>query len=371
MSTLVRDIEPPGSDQTVGSIARARLEIALDGLDANGGFRRVVVIDSAENLLQDENLLRDSEFDLALEAVQSRPNPLVKVVLVTQRMPEATTGVAWTDKAVRICLSGLKPPSLREQFAVLDPSDRYGLAALPEKDLRRVHGRLAGSPRLAELLSAVISSDPPGLQIYEVGAWLSSVSASEVHQRLVHLFVERLPAEEQRVAEGLAALGIPAGTDDVIGILEPYVPALRIEPALRSLVATGLVLERRDGRRYLRTVHPHGRGRKPTVHARRGARGDLLQPGPPRHFQGHGAQGPRRASPQTSAAVAFRSMTAAWSPASYGAAPRWARAREPSRPGPPPPTGEAPADTRYEPRAVRTPFSAAGAFSVTPRSVTR
>ncbi|MFQ6200375.1 tetratricopeptide repeat protein [Streptomyces sp. NPDC000405] len=66
------------------------------------------------------------------------------------------------------------------------------------------------------------------------------------------MFVDHLPAEQQRVAEGLAALGIPAGTEAVIGILEPYVPVSQIEPALRALVAAGLVLERRDGHRYLR-----------------------------------------------------------------------------------------------------------------------
>ncbi|MYU11439.1 hypothetical protein GTZ78_12175 [Streptomyces sp. SID8361] len=250
--TLIEDIEPLGSGQAAGPLARARLEIALDGLDATGGFRPVIVIDSAENLLRDGHVLRDSELDLALEAVQARPNLLVKVVFVTQHMPEATTGVAWMEKADHISLSGLKPPSLREHFAVLDPSDTYGLAVLPENDLRRVHGRLAGNPRLAELLSAIISSDPPGLQVHEVGAWLSSVPASEVHQRLVHMFVDRLPVEQQRVAEGLAALGIPVGTEAVIGILEPCVPAPRIEPALRALVTAGLVLERRDGHRYLR-----------------------------------------------------------------------------------------------------------------------
>ncbi|MFE7891838.1 hypothetical protein [Streptomyces sp. NPDC057412] len=252
VTTLIEDIEPPGTGQAAGPFARARLEIALDSLDASDGFRRVIVIDSAENLLRDGHVLSDSELDLALETVQGRPDPLVKIVFVTQHLPEATTGVAWMEKAVHINLSGLQPPWLREHFAVLDPSDRYGLAALPESDLQLVHGRLAGNPRLAELLSAVISSDPPALQIHEVGAWLSSVPASEVHQRLVHMFVDHLPAEQQRVAEGLAALGIPAGTEAVIGILEPYVPAPRIEPALQALVAAGLALERVDGRRYLR-----------------------------------------------------------------------------------------------------------------------
>jgi tetratricopeptide (TPR) repeat protein len=250
--TLIEDIEPPGSGQVAGPSARARLEIALDGLDIGCGIRPVIVLDSAENLLKEGHVLRDSELDLALEAVQSRLRPLVKVVFVTQVIPEATTGVAWTGTACRISLEGLEPPSLREHFAELDPGNRYGLAALPENDLRRIHGRLAGNPRLAELLHALLSSDPPALHAHEVGPWLSSVPATEVHERLAHRFVDHLPAAQQRAAEGLAALGIPVGTDAVIAVLEPYVSAARIEPALRALVAARLVLERRDGRRHLR-----------------------------------------------------------------------------------------------------------------------
>ncbi|MEU4339434.1 hypothetical protein AB0F59_33135 [Micromonospora lupini] len=252
VSTLIEAIEPPGSGHVAGPSARGRLEIALDGLDKAGGIRPVVVLDSAENLLKEGYVLRDSELDLALEAIQGRLHPLVKVVFVTQHMPEATTGVAWTETACRISLEGLEPPSLREHFAELDPGNSCGLAALPDNDLRRIHGRLAGNPRLAELLHAVLSSDPQGLQAREVGLWLSSAPASEVHQRLVHRFLDHLPAEQQRVAEGLAALGIPVCTDAVIGVLGRYVPAARIEPALRALVTAHLVLERRDGRRYLR-----------------------------------------------------------------------------------------------------------------------
>jgi hypothetical protein len=250
--TLIEDIEPPGLGQVAGPSARARLEIAMDALDKAGGIRPVIVLDSAENLLKESHVLRDSELDLALEAVQGRLRPLVKVVFVTQHMPEATTGVAWTGTACRISVEGLEPPSLREHFAELDPGNRYGMAALPDNDLRRIHGRLAGSPRLAELLHAVLSSDPPGLQAHEVGPWLSSVPAREVHQRLVHRFVDHLPAEQQRTVEGMAALGISVRTDAVIGLLEPYVPAARIEPALRALVAARLILERPDGRIYLR-----------------------------------------------------------------------------------------------------------------------
>ena len=99
--------------------------------------------------------------------------------------------------------------------------------------------RLAGNPRFAELLSGIISSVPPGLQVHEIGSWLAAGPASEVHQRLVRMFVDHLPAEYQRVAEGVAALGIPVRTEAVIGALEPYVPASRIEPVLRALVAAG------------------------------------------------------------------------------------------------------------------------------------
>ncbi|WBB93344.1 ATP-binding protein [Verrucosispora sp. WMMC514] len=250
--TLIEDIEPPGSNQVAGPSARARLEIALDSLGKAGDARPVIVLDSAENLLNEDGVLRDSELDLAMEAVQGRLLPVIKVVFVTQRIPAATTGVAWTGTACRIVVDGLEPPSLREHFAELDPDNRHGLSALPENDLRRIHGGLAGSPRLAELLHAILSSDPPGLHSLEVGQWLSSVPANKVHERLVQLFVGNLPIEQQRAAEGLAALGIPVRTDAVIGVLEPYVPAARIEPALRELVTARLILEGRDGRRYLR-----------------------------------------------------------------------------------------------------------------------
>ncbi|MHC5257818.1 tetratricopeptide repeat protein [Streptomyces sp. UC4497] len=251
--TLIEDIEPSGSGQVAGRFARARLEIALDSIEhETEGDLRVIVLDSAENLLKDGHILRDSELDLALEAVQRRSRPLVKVIFVTQHVPAATSGVAWTETACRISLEGLEPPSLREYFAVLDPSAEYGLVDLPEDDLRRIHARLAGNPRLAELLHAVLSSDPPGLQVHEIVAWLSMLSAREVQQRLVRQFVDSLPAEQQRVAESLAVLGIPVGSEAVISILEPYVPAARIEPALRALVAARLVMERRDGCRYLR-----------------------------------------------------------------------------------------------------------------------
>ncbi|MGD6749574.1 AAA family ATPase [Streptomyces sp. BH105] len=248
---LIEDIEPPGSGRVAGPSARARLEMALDSLDP-GDLRPVIVIDSAENLLKDGHTLRDSELDLALESVQRRSHPCVKVVFVTQHVPEATTGVGWAETACQIGLEGLEPLSFREYFAALDPTGKHGLASLPEGDLRRIHGRLAGNPRFAELLHAILSGDPPGLLVHEIGEWLSSPQPTEVHERLVRRFVDQLRPDQQRVAEGLAAIGVPASTETVISVLEPYVPATLIEPAMRSLVAARLVLERRDGRRYLR-----------------------------------------------------------------------------------------------------------------------
>jgi tetratricopeptide (TPR) repeat protein len=249
--TLVGDIEP-GRPRTTGESARARLKMALDDLDKAGGDRPVIVIDAAENLLGAGHVLRDSELDLALEAVQGRLRPSLKVVFVTQEVPQATTGVSWVGTACRIDLEGLEPPSVREHFAELDPGGRHGLAALPESDLRTIHSRLAGNPRLAELLHAVLSSDPPGLPAHEAGPWLSSMPASEVHHRLTHRLVGQLPAEQRLAAKGLAALGIPVRTDAVVAVLEPYLPAAQVEPALRALAAARLVLVRRDGRWGLR-----------------------------------------------------------------------------------------------------------------------
>lgn len=249
---LVEDIEPPGFGQVAGPAARARLEIALDALDKPGRTRPIIVIDAAENLLDGESVLRDAELDLALEAVHGRLRSCIKIVFVTQCLPKATTGSAWIGTACRIDLEGLEQPSVREHFAKLDPGDSYGFASLPENELRSIHGRLAGNPRLAELLHAVLSCDPPGLQVHEVGPWLCSMPANEVHQRLICRLVDYLPLEQRLVAKGLAALGIPVGTDVVVGVLDDYMLPLLIEPALQALTATRLVLEDANGRRYLR-----------------------------------------------------------------------------------------------------------------------
>ncbi|MFJ6070188.1 AAA family ATPase [Streptomyces sp. NPDC093065] len=147
VAALIKDIEPPGSGRAAGSFARARLEMALDCLEDTGGFRPIIVIDSAENLLDDGHVLRDSELDLALDTIQGRPDLLVKVVLLTQHVPGATTGVAWTENAVHIGLEGLEPPSLREHFAVLDPSDTQGRHDISKDMVRKVLAQPRPTPQ--------------------------------------------------------------------------------------------------------------------------------------------------------------------------------------------------------------------------------
>ncbi|WP_344900949.1 hypothetical protein [Actinomadura meridiana] len=249
--TLLKDIEPQRSSQVAGPPALARLVMALDRLKREGGVRPVIVLDTAEDLLK-EGHLRDPQLDLALDAVQGRRPSLAKVVFVTQHPPVATTGVTWTDSACRISLEGLEPPSLAEYFAKLDPDGRYGLTGMEEDVLRSVHGRLEGNPRLAELLHACLSSERPALPAGEVASWLSTVEPGEMHQRLARMFVDWLPYDQQRVAEAVAALGVPVDTETVISVLEPDMTAARVGPALRALVAARLVLKRGDGRVYLR-----------------------------------------------------------------------------------------------------------------------
>ncbi|MFE7077263.1 tetratricopeptide repeat protein [Streptomyces sp. NPDC057620] len=131
------------------------------------------------------------------------------------------------------------------------PGAPHSPTALSTDEHRGLDGPLS-NPRLAELLHAVQSRDPLGRQVDAVSARLSSVPEDERQEFLVRELVDRLPADQQWVALGLAALGIPARTEDVIGLLEPYVAAPRVEPALQALVAARLVLERGDGRRQLR-----------------------------------------------------------------------------------------------------------------------
>ncbi|NED53824.1 hypothetical protein G3I24_23360 [Micromonospora aurantiaca] len=246
VQTLVADIEggfTTGTQHLYGPRSRARLEIALD---ARREAMPVIVLDAAEQLLDADRRFRDAELDIALESIASRRQSRVKVIIATQTLPAAHADITWPDTARRIDMAGLEPRYLLDYLRTLDPLDRYRRLNPSDETLVRVHGRLAGNPRLAELLYALVTRE--ALTLDEVSTWLTAIPAADVRGRVVTRLADRLPTDQQLVIAALAAFGIPVEAAAVMAVLNPELPQDRCAVAMDALIASRIIRRRRDGR---------------------------------------------------------------------------------------------------------------------------
>jgi tetratricopeptide (TPR) repeat protein len=252
IQTLIADLEggvAAGVRHLYGTRSHARLEIALD---THRDDAPVIVIDAAEHLLDDDRRIRDTELDLAIESIASRRRSRVKVVLVTPVPVAANAEVTWPDTARRLDMSGLEPRFLVDYLRALDAHGRD--PRLPPEDdvLLRMHERLAGNPRLAELFHALVARDTAPLD--KLAGWLTSLRPSEVRQRVVHRLAGRLPVDERLVLEALAAFGIPVESTALAAVVRPELSPDRCAEAADILVASRIVRQRRDGRLQIPAV---------------------------------------------------------------------------------------------------------------------
>jgi hypothetical protein len=189
MKALIDDVEhgaAPANLYLYGPASRARMQVALDGYK---GTPVVIIVESAEYLLDDAQSLHDPDLDEALEMLSARSRSPVKVVLVSQEVPQADGAITWPATAHSIFLSGLAVTDFRRFFDKLDPAAECGLATLAPARFEQVHSRLRGNPRLAELLHALISWADRDLGAEDVPAWLAAGTEEEVPQRLTDMLV--------------------------------------------------------------------------------------------------------------------------------------------------------------------------------------
>lgn len=251
MKALIDDIEhgaAPANRYLYGPASRARMQAALDGYT---GIPVVIIVESAECLLDDGQSLRDPDLDEALEVLSARSRSPVKVVLVSQEVPQADGAVTWPTTAHSIPLAGLEAPDFRRFLEKLDPAAEWGLATLAPAPFAQVHSRLRGNPRLAELLHALVSWADRDLGAEDVPAWLAAGTEEEVPQRLTDELIGGLSAGHQRVIEALAAFGTPVAESTVGALLEPSLSRVRVREALRTLVRRRIVRMTRDQRYHL------------------------------------------------------------------------------------------------------------------------
>lgn len=248
MKTLIHDIEnrpAPSNRFLYGEASRVRLEAALEAYE---GAPVVIVIDSAEHLLDNSHRLRDSDLDEALDVLSSRAHSPVKVVFVSQDTPRSDRGITWPSTAHPVPISGLREDYFRSYLSKLDPGAQFGLSTLPKEAFSSVHRRLQGNPRLAELLHALMTSADRDIGADDVAPWLSPMSADEVPQLLTDKLINGLPRGQQRVVEALAAFGTPVDDNTVVELLDPGLSRQRIREALLTLARTHVIRITDDGR---------------------------------------------------------------------------------------------------------------------------
>ncbi|HEV2633603.1 MAG TPA: AAA family ATPase [Actinocrinis sp.] len=228
----VIEADGPTNPYAPGPLYRARMQLALT---AYTGAPLVIIIESAEYLLDDAQSLRDPDLNETLEMLSAHSHGQVKVVLVSQRAPQAGGSASWTGSVQTITLAGLPEPDFGHFLKSLDPSAERSLATLRPSQFARVYSWLDGNPRLAELLHALVNRADRGLDAQAVPAWLARMTREEVPQVLIHELIGSLAAEQRQVVEALAAFGTAVDEPAVAALLAPNLSTGQVGEALRAL----------------------------------------------------------------------------------------------------------------------------------------
>jgi tetratricopeptide (TPR) repeat protein len=232
-----------------GQASLARLESVLGGL----GDRPVTLaLDGAENLLkQGTDELADLDLDEALEFLTADQEHRVSVVLVFREIPTSPTGGAWPQVTGPIAIPRLE---IEEFFDFFDYIDHDGILRLNRLDSafrRKLHGRLQGNPRNAELVVALVTFADRSLGLAELADRLFQWNPAEVSSKLVRLLAERLGSLRGSVVETLAAFGTPISGQAVASALDGEHRAGDVEQALTVLTGKRVVYQNENDDYYL------------------------------------------------------------------------------------------------------------------------
>ncbi|AVT29587.1 hypothetical protein C6361_08875 [Plantactinospora sp. BC1] len=238
---------PPGLPSLVG------LEAALRRL---GDGRVVIVVDSAENLLDPATLkLVDPDLDDALELLATEPGHRVTVLLVTQLDPTSSSDGIWPTAEDPIFVGKLPRHDFFDYLAFVDRTGVLAPAGLPEEARRMLYDRLQGNPRLAELAYGVVAVAESGLNLSALVGRLRLQQAKDVPAYLTRLLIDGLSPVRRRVVEALAAFATPVPAHAVTGMLGDESPA-RVRQAL-SVLAADRVVHQVAPDQYFLPFHDH------------------------------------------------------------------------------------------------------------------
>lgn len=207
----------------------------------------VVVIDNVEALLDADAGFRDRHLGELLSYLVRRDEHRVRLVLVTQRIPQPLAGEFRAGADISLDLTdGLPLPHSYDMLQALFTRGGMPMVTVEEHEKELLQRYTGGSPRAIELVFAILRDRPDRPFSWVLG--LIRGKGAEVVEFLVSWVFERLDPLEKRVLQALAACRRPVPATTVDFVLEDYLPGFESAPVLAGLRARGLI--RADGDAY-------------------------------------------------------------------------------------------------------------------------
>ncbi|MBG0568850.1 ATP-binding protein [Actinoplanes aureus] len=243
----LEDRETPSTGP--GQASMARLESVLAKL---GRQPVIVALDGAENLLKESTQeLADLDLDEALEHLTRDPDHRVSVVLALRDTPTSPSGAGWPQVTGPIAIPRLEIEDFFELLEDIDQDGILGLDGLDPVFRGKLHGRLQGNPRDAEIVVALATIADRSISLTELADSLFKWPPGTVSAQLVRLLAKRLGPLRGRVLEALAAFGTPVSADAVVSVLDGEHDGSDVKNALRVFARKRVVYQNEDDDYYL------------------------------------------------------------------------------------------------------------------------
>ncbi|GAA1640254.1 tetratricopeptide repeat protein [Actinoplanes couchii] len=164
--------------------------------------RSVIVVDSAQHLMDEDGHLRDLALEEAVAAERD-----ARIVLVTDVLPRPRPGLDWVDPRYVIEADGL-PVSWFKAFARRSAEGAPGrFASLDHRTQERLCGLFQGVPRLVQLFDAIVATSD--VTAVELAGTLQDPDG--LPELLLDRLVAGLNPDQHDLYRAVAALGVPAG----------------------------------------------------------------------------------------------------------------------------------------------------------------